>query len=572
MSQDKKVLRKEIRFAIHLPKRDYREDAHYVKEHIYYEDGTSKWHTFLVEDYQRPIWVTKPSNRSHKDKKEFELRENLLEQKCTQSDINGMVAGLLEVPHLANRAKELRSSPYVYGYDQTSTSIIKLQNLMKNKFVQSGYSVATSDIETDIDTREVLMITIAFEGRTYTGITQKYLENKGIHDFDKQVRVAIDKYLPQYKDKLKSTFKIFEKEGDMLVDLFRVANEWGPDFLSYWNMNFDIPRIIERGNELGLKPGDIFADTSVPRKLRFSRYKEGITKKIKGGKAKPVNPSLQWHSLTSTSSFYVIDSMCVYRQLRMAKQEEPSYSLDAILQKELGTRKLKFEEAAEYKGEKWHRFMQQRYPIEYVVYHLYDCLGMLELDAKLRDLSHSTPAFAGMTDFAKFNSNPKKIVDALFLFGLERNKVVGTVTPSKSRTEEEEEAELIPDELIESDDPEAYAGLDLRGWIQLLPQNFLIRDGLKCLSDFPEVTTSIRGMVADLDATAAYPTATLVGNVSKSTCVNEVIRIDGLTEEMFREQNLSVCLGGVNSLEYFEICFGMPGLHSEELNRLIDEM
>ena len=336
-------------------------------------------------------------------------------------------------------------------------------------------------------------------------------------------------------------------------------------------MNFDIPRIFERANELGVNPAEIFADPTIPKAFRFARYKEGITKKIKGGKAKPVNPSLQWHSLISTSSFYVIDSMCVYRQLRMAKQEEPSYSLDAILQKELGSRKLTFEEANAYKGEKWHRFMQHTYPIEYIVYHLYDCLGMLELDAKLRDLSHSTPAFAVMTDFGKFNSNPKKIVDALFLFGLEKGMVVGTAPPSTSQDDDEAEAAaLIPDELIDSDNPDDYAGLGLKDWIQLLPQNFLIRDGLKCLSDFPEVVTNIRGMVADLDATAAYPTATLVANVSKKTCVNEVIHIEGLTQETFREQNLSVCLGGVNVLEYFEICFGMPSL--TQIDALLEQM
>lgn len=597
MAEQKKIIRKEIRFAVHLPKKDYREDAHYIKEHIYFEDGTSTWHTFLTENYQRPIWVTKPSHRGvtikrpdgttiqqggHRDKKEFEYRTNLIEQKCTQSDINRTVAGLLEVPHLANRPIELRSSPYVYGYDQTSTSIIKLQSLMKNNFVQSPYTVAASDSETDIDTREVLMVSIAFQDKTYTCILKRFLENKGIYDFDKQVRAAIDKYLPQYQGKLQSTFRIFEKEGDLLIDLFRVANEWGPDWLAYWNMNFDIKRFVERAKALGIRESDIFADTSIPRKYRFSRYKEGISSKEKGGKSKPINPSLQWHSLISTSSFYVIDAMCVYRQLRMAKQEEPSYSLDWILQKELGSRKLKFEEAAAYQGEKWHRFMQQNYPIEYIVYHLYDCLGMLELDAKLRDLSHSVPSFASMTDFGKFNSNPKKIVDALFLFGLERGQVVGTTMPIRDKDEEVAEQEsLITDEMLEdgetddeeeeeSDNPDDYKGLDLRGWIQLLPQNFLIRDGLNCLADFPEVTTSIRGMVADLDATSAYPTATLVANVSKRTCINEPIRIDGLTEETFREQNLSVCLGGVNSLEYFNVVFQMPALDSPEMEAFLE--
>ena len=585
MTAQKEVLRKEVRFAVHLPKKDYREDTHFVKEHVYYKDGTSSWHTFLVEDYQRPIWATKPNFRSHKDKKEFEYRDNLIEQKCTQSDINRVVAGMLGTPHLANQAKQLRSSPYLYGYDQTSTSLIKLQSLMKNNFVQSPYTTAASDIETDIDTREVLMVSIAFEGKTYTCILKKYLEGKGVYDFDKQVRAAIDKYLPQYKGKLQSEFKIFEKEGDMLVDLFQTANKWGPDWLAYWNMNFDVPRVIERGNEMGVRASEIFADRSLPTRFRHTRYKEGITNKKKAGKSKPVSPSLQWHSLISTSTFYIIDAMCVYRQLRMAKQEEPSYSLDAILQKELGSRKLTFKEAEGYEGEKWHRFMQKTYPIEYIVYHLYDCLGMLELDAKLRDLSHSVPSFAAMTDFGKFNSNPKKIVDALFLFGLERKQVIGTAMPSSNQDEEAAEQEqLISDEMLEggegedeeeepeSENPEDYNALDLKGWIQLLPQNFLIRDGLQCLGDFPGVTTSIRGMVADLDAIAAYPTDTLVGNVSKKTCVNEVIRIDGLSEETFREQNLSVCLGGVNSLEYFNVAFGLPSIDSPELEAFLADM
>lgn len=582
MSNDKKVLRKEIRFAIHVPKTEYRDDTHYVKEHVYYEDGTSKWHTFLVRDYQRPIFVTSPSFRNHKDKKEFEERDRLIEKKCTQSDLHRTIAGLLEVPHLANQPKALKASPYLYGYDQTSTSLIKLQSLLKNQFVQSPYTVAASDTETDIDTREILMISIAFQGRIYTCILKSFLEGKGVYDLDKQLRAALDKYLPQYTGKLKATFKVFDKEGEMLMDLFRVANEWGPDFLAYWNMNFDIPRILERAKALGHSPQDIFADRSVQRKYHFTRYKEGITKKIKGGKAKPVNPSLQWHSLISTSSFYVIDAMCVYRQLRMAKQEEPSYSLDWILQKELGSRKLTFDLADGYKGEKFHRFMQKNYPIEYIVYHIYDCLGMLELDLKLRDLSHSLPSFAGMTDFTKFNSNPKKIVDALFLFGLERGKVVGTAPPSKGTDDEDaaEQEALVTDDMLEgsgdneeeSDNPDDYEGLGLRDWIQLLPQNFLLRDGLKCLSDFPEVVTNIRGMVADLDATSAYPTATLVGNVSKKTCVNEPIRIDGVTEEVFREQNLSVCLGGVNSLEYHSTMFSMPSLDSPEIEHAIATM
>jgi hypothetical protein len=60
----------------------------------------------------------------------------------------------------------------------------------------------------------------------------------------------------------------------------------------------------------------------------------------------------------------------------------------------------------------------------------------------------------------------------------------------------------------------------------------------------------------------------MVANVSKETCVNELISIEGVSEETFREQNLSMCLGGVNTLDYFERMFGLPSL--QEVDRILE--
>lgn len=568
----KKVIRKEIRYAVHLPRTDYRDDAHYVKEQIFYDDGTSQPHAFLVKDFERPIYVTSQSHRNHKDKKEFEDIEKLMERKCTESDLNRTVAGMLGMPHLVNQPMQIKNSPYIYGYDQTSTSLIKLKSLLKNNFIQSPYTVAAFDIETDIDTREILIATVVFGKKAHITILEKYLG--GRRDVVEKIKAGIDKYLPQYSGKLELKVTVHETEVDMLTSVFKTANTWAPDFMSIWNINFDIPRVLERLKEANVNPIDVICDTTIPRQYRLFRYKEGIKNKtMASGKAKPISPSLQWHKTFSTTTFHPIDSMCVYRQIRMAKQEEPSYALDAILQKVLGSRKLSFEEANDYKGAKWHIFMQQNYPIEYIVYNLYDCLGLLELDAVTKDLSQSLPSGAAMTDFTKFNSNPKKIVDALYIFGMERGRVVGTV-PNLNKKEEEIEAADIPDVDDEEDDdgpedPSKYKSLNLKGWIQLLPQNLLLAEGLQCLEDYPSVVTNVRGMVWDVDATAAYPTCTMVSNASKETCVNELISIEGIDEVVFREQNLSMCLGGVNSLEYFSVMFDMPELNSEELDRLI---
>ena len=570
----KTIVKRETRYAIHIPKTEYREDAHYVKEKVTYSDDTTLNRTFLVKDYQRPIWVSKLAFRGYKDKKEFAPVEELDERMCTQSEINKTIAGMLGMPHLANQPDSIKNSPYLYGYDQTSTSLIKLKSLMSNDFIQTPYSVGAFDIETDIITREILIATVVFGTKVHVTILRKYLG--GRTEVDGKVALAVTKYLPQYSGKLDIRITVHNDEVDMLKAVFKTANEWAPDFISVWNIFFDFPRVLERLKVANVNPVDVICDQSVPRAYRICKFKEGPTKKeMASGKKMPIKPSLQWHSLISTTKFHAIDSMCVYRQIRMAKQEEPSYALDAILQKVLGSRKLSFEEAEQYKGAKWHMFMQENYPIEYIVYNIYDCLGLLELDAKTKDLAQSLPSGAAMTDFVRFNSNPKKIVDALYIFGLERGRVVGTV-PKINRKEEDVEADDVPETEVEmteeeENDPSNYRSLNLKGWIQLLPQNLLLNEGLKCLEDFPDVVTNIRGAVWDVDATAAYPTATMVTNTSKETFVNELISIDGISEEVFREQNLSVCLGGVNSLEYFNVMFGLPSLDDPFLNALIDQ-
>lgn len=571
----KEIVKRETRWAFHLPKNQHREDYHYVKELVTYSDGTKEPRTFLVENFERPVWVTKDSARSYKDKKEYELVDNLISRKTTESDINRTVAGLLGQPHLATNLDAIKASPYVYGFDVSSTSLIKLASLRRNDYVQSPYSVASFDIETTVDeeNREILMasVTMRLDGKKVavrTCVVQSFLE--GIKDPGAALKVAVDKYLPQYQGKLDLHVTFHRDAIEMLTAIFKTCNEWAPDLLAIWNMDFDIRVILDYIKSKGKYATDIICDQSVPFRLRNCRYSQGVTKKVTAsGVVKPVNPSLQWHKFYSTSTFQVIDAMCTYRQLRMGRAEEPSYSLDAILKKELNTQKLTFTQADEYKGAMWHVFMQENYPIEYIVYNIYDCLSMLELDEKTNDLSRSLPDFAGITDFSRFNSQSRKLSDALFLFGLRRNRIIGTAGPFKEEDE-------IDDSMLETDgdddddynNPDNYDTLALRGWIQLLPQSLLVNDGLEIFEDAPHLKTNMRGLVSDMDSVSSYPSATNAANVSKETTVNEIISMEGVNEEVFRQQNLGICLGDANLLEYFNVMFDMPSL--ESVSEMID--
>ena len=441
---DKQIAKRETRFAWHLPKTDYRDDYRYVKELVTYTDGSTEPRTYFLKDYERNVYVTASAYRNHKDKKEYEDKDKLISRKTTESDLARTTAGLLGKIHLANNVNAIKEEPYVYGYDIPSTSFIKYTSLKSNEFVQSAYSVAVLDIETDPKTNIPIMITITYKGKAHCSVIKSFLNR--VNDPYRKVKEAIGIYLPKYKD-IDYTLDICDDIVEGLKTTFKVANKWAPDFLAVWNVDFDMTRILETLKARNINPVDVICDQSVPRNLRVCRYKRGMTKKVTAsGVVKPVNPSLQWHTLICTSTFYVIDAMCVYRQLRMAKAEEPSYSLDAILNKELGSRKLKFEQADKYQGLDWHLFMQANYPVEYIVYNLYDCLGVEELDLKTKDLSNSMPSFAGITDFMKFNSQARKLTDALFLFGIEKGRVIGTAAPPVS--------EDINEELIDVDDGE----------------------------------------------------------------------------------------------------------------------
>ncbi|EKD89603.1 MAG: hypothetical protein ACD_33C00035G0001, partial [uncultured bacterium] len=548
------IIRKEVRFAVHIPKTTYREDYHYVKLVETCKCGKITPKIVLLKDYKRDVYITKKIHQNHKEKKEFEDLDKLSKQECTQSDLNKTVANLLGKSYLISTPNEIKNSPYIYGYDITSTSYIKLKSLHKNNFIQSGYSVAVLDIENDVVTKEILMITIVMSDKIYTAVLKKFIGRCGDHLT--RIKNAITEYIPMYKD-LAIEVEVFDKEVDMIKKTFKIANQWKPDLLAIWNMDYDIPFILDRLEYYHVNPIDVLCDQTIPRELRICRYKQGIKKKITAsGVVKPINPSMQWHTLILTASFYVIDAMCVYRQLRLSQQEEGSYSLDNILGVNKIQQKLKFKEADNYKGIKWHIFMQENYPIEYTVYNIYDCLSILELDKKNKDLTNTLPSFAGITDFNRFNSNPKKIVDALFIFGLDKNRVIGTVPKINKKEEEIESDEIELNEDAEEgvdveEDVTKYKTLSLKQWILTLPQHLLVYDGLCCIEEYPNLKTNIRGLTYDADVSSSYPSCTLVCNVSKETTLYELIDIEGVKEEIFRMQNLGFILGSVNMLEYF---------------------
>lgn len=340
-------------------------------------------------------------------------------------------------------------------------------------------------------------MTITHKTRVFTAITEEY--SRSVPNFKPKFKEAMRKYLGDVIDERKINFElvIVKDALEVIKACVDVAHELKPDLLAFWNIDFDITKIMEVCEKFQVDPKDIFSDPIVPKQYRYFRYKQGPKKKVTAsGKVTPIKPAAQWHTVYSTSSFYMVDAMCIYKHVRVGKQEEQSYSLDNILKKNLGIRKLKFEEANHLSGLKWHHLMQTQYKVEYTVYNVFDCISIELLDEKTSDMSLTFPLFSGFSDFENFKSQPRRAVDKLHYFCLENNRVISASKPSKKSEDDDEgeEGEEVKEKL---------ETLGLEGWIITLPAHLVADNGLKCIKEIPSLSTNIRTHVGDLDVTAS---------------------------------------------------------------------
>jgi hypothetical protein len=513
-----------------------KDDVHYAKEIVHYSDQTTISRLRPVINFKRDFYITKEQHRNHQDKKEFENIDKLYKMTCTQSELRDSVAKSLQRAWSSEDLRRLAASPYLYGTDISSTALLKKSCSDKYPDTITPYSVATFDIETDVvnGTKDILMITVTFKDKCFTAVNKSFL--KGIPSPEDKFQNAVREYIPEYVDARNMVPVLHIADGiiDMIKEVFNSIHEWKPDFLAIWNIDYDIPYVLDTLEKHGVNAVDIFCDPSVSDSHKVCKYHQGAKKKTTAsGKVTPINPSSQWHYLECTSSYYVIDAMCSYKQIRSAEQEESSYKLDAILNKELGIRKLNFKEVEGLEDLKWHQVMQSKYKIEYIVYNIFDCISMLELDDKTKDLQLTLPAYASSTDFSNFKSQPTRITDSLHSFCLDRGVVLGTVGNKKLAF-----GEPVPKPI-----------LSLKDWILALPA-YMNEQSLPLIKEDPKMKTNIRCFVSDIDKVSAYPSVISVGNVSKATTKRELISISGIDESVFRLQNLNLMFSETNSIEY----------------------
>ena len=549
---EKKIVAKECRFVTYVPP-PYAgaDDMHVVKEIIHYDDNTTEAKLNQIRNWKRPIYVTKEGLRdTYQSKKEWEDKANLVEYKTRQADIVQTISRALGHYKLTGTQRNKQQSPHVYGSDILSTALIKRAYAKKYPIDSTKYKVGVFDVETDMihGTKEVIMASFTCGNIVHTSIKRSFLADFTTHSDDyiiNKIEELTRHYLPELIDgrKIQTSVEIVDTAFGCVKSCIDMAHKVKPDFFAIWNMEFDIQKVLDECEKAGVDPKDLFSDPSIPPEFRYFKFIKGpAKKKTASGKEMPIKPANRWHTVVAPASFYVIDSMCAYRHLRLSKQELPSYSLDAILKKELKRTKLKFKEADEYTRGKWHTFMQTMYPLEYIVYNRFDCIGVELLDEKTNDLSVSLPMFSGYSDFQNFKSQPRRIVDDLhFLVEEEEGKIIGSTGDVMTDLDDEDTTELT-------------------GLIITLAAHNVADNGHRILAEAPNVRTNIRTDVADLDVEGSYPNGQAVFNISKETTVKELIKIEGISDDTSKLQCINLSGGQTNAMEFCQLTMGFPSL------------
>lgn len=525
-----------------------RDDAVIVKRYKHMPDGTRVPEMHIHENVIRNYWITKPAFQKHQNGKlEYEYLNRLNKYSSNQRMlVRNIQQKLGMIPSSKTQLRSICNSPFVYGVDKDIVCLAGDKYKENFPDIQPyDYEVGCMDTETNVvDGSNDLIIKSFYSGnKAVVAIDQDWLHDKRLTE--KEILDFINENVPEVKElNIDVEIALKPTPAECVIHCVNRAHEWKPDYIGFWNINFDMPLVIKTLEDEGFDPADIFSDPSVPKHYRYFRYKEGQTSKLTdSGKYKPLAPSEQWHTVFTPASFYFIDPSSTYRCLRRQKSE-PSYSLEYITTKVVGKGKLKpkIGNLEQYEGTlKWHYEMQKNHQLWYIAYALVDVIQPVLMDRKLGDLSKKLPTLSMGSHPKDFNSNPRRLCDQLHNFFLENGAVAGT-------TGSDMESEL--DQYIPAS----------KDWIVTLEAPLIEDHGLRLLDAAGFKRSKVYIHNADLDIVSTYPILGMLFNICRETALFETCKIQGLGYYEYRETCINLTAGVANAVVLGEEVLGLKPL------------
>lgn len=539
-------------------------DAVIVKELVHCKDGRVIPHLRVIKNYQRDFYITLDRYRTHKDKRPWAPLNTVRKFTCAQHELHNKVVRALGNPGLKGSLRQIARNPYLYGVDISTPVLVKRGYRDRWPKTPTPASVAVYDIETNVnsDEQEIILASITMKEKARQNILRSWIEDSAIPAEDKKPERFMQLVREKTEELLgKGGLDILSKRGidpfdpksfeinildlpaHLVKESFAAAHEWQPDYVTIFNMAFDIPKSEKALTDSGYDPSDVFCDPRVPRQFRNFKWCQGPAHRVKKDDGNdtvvPIHPVDQWHYCETQASFVISDSMLLYKRIRIASPNDPEYNLDYLLRKHKLAPKLKFTEADGLVKKEWHSFMQKYYPVEYCVYNLYDDIGVEMLDEATKDISMCLGALLKCSEYKSYDSQPKMIADDLHFFGLKNGLIIGSTSDQM---------------LTEVDNFSPRLG----NWIVTLPAFMGPDPDDDIVSDMKGHTPLIYTHVSDIDVVSTYPKLQDMLNIDKDTTVTELSSVEGFQEDQWRWAGIDLTGGYVNHTMIGQQLFGMP--------------
>lgn len=543
-------------------------DAVIVKELIHTKDNRIIPHLRIIKNYKRDFYVTLERYRTHKDKRPWAPLNTVRKFTCCQHELHNKVARALGNPGLRGSLRQIARTPYLYGVDISTPVLVKRSYRDRWPKTPTPASVAVFDIETNMNSgeEEIIIASMTCKKNVSMHILEPWINESAIPEADKKperfihlVRLKAQELLGPILeqrgiDPMTMGIQVHDIPARLVKGCFDAAHQWQPDYVTIFNIAYDIPRAEKALRDSGFDPSDVFCDPRIPREFRNFKWVQGPAHRVKKNDGKdtvtPIHPVDQWHYCENQASFVLADSMLLYKRIRIASANDPEYNLDYLLRKHKLAGKLKFAEADGLVKKEWHQFMQKYYPVEYCVYNLYDDIGVELLDETTKDISMCLGALLKCSEYKSYDSQPKMIADDLHFFGLKRGNIIGSTSD-----------QMLTD--VDDFSPK------LSNWIVTLPAYMGPEPDDDIVSDMMGHAPLIYTHVSDIDVVSTYPKLQDMLNIDKATTVTELSSVEGFQEEQWRFAGIDTTGGFVNGTMISEQLLSLPTM--SEMLRLYDE-
>ncbi len=388
-----------------------------VRERVKYDNGNIQPNTKMFIDPKRSFYITKKKYQTYKFKPEYEYLNRLDRYIVPDVDLHRKLAELQNIRGYA-RNDQLFKSPYIFGADINIEALVKMKYLddFPNSTIKPVYGFL--DIETSVDTDEIMLISYICGNQVFTAVLEHFSykdENNYRVKVDAEELLAhcnneLNEYVEKYQ--LKFDIHILPDEISMMKWIFGKIDEIKADFIGIWNINYDIPKIVERIYHHKYNPSPIFSSSDIPSEYQYFNYYED---------KRPVDHfSLKWHWLYSTCHSQFIDSLGLYSHCRRTAGYRSSYKLDNVLQDELKLSKLPLDG-------KSHVIAQRHHFKDYVAYNIFDVVGLNILEAKNMDIL-SLATLSGPSPVAKFATQTVRVTNDMYWDLIKKGMILSSVS------------------------------------------------------------------------------------------------------------------------------------------------